>query len=189
MRAHCVWLLATISTGGAVSCGDDETETLPKLETLFPADNAITGWTVDSDPSKKSGIADDDNGIVALINGGAEAFLKRDYTAFGLKQYKNNTYRMELRIWQFKSTTVSKEIYGAVTSESSSHAASTWTDTAMGEAARVAETGDSFWYNVRKKVYLVEGTAKDSVAVGQPDPACKTAAEAFLSGVLAGMPK
>jgi len=181
MRPFSVFVLVTAMF--AAACGDDD-PTLPNIATLFPANNEIGSWVEDTSTGTAGvEIATDENGIVALINGGADAFLSRNYNAFGIEYYTDGTYDLELRIWQFATAAISTEIYTALLTESSTHQTSTWEDSTLGTAGRVANTSTTWWFNVRDGAHLLEVTIGESGTA--PDATSKTAGETFVNGVLA----
>ncbi len=170
------------------ACNGDDDDPLPAIETLFPANNAV-GAFVEDTAIGAAGVetATDDAGVVALINGGAGPFLQRDYDAFAIEHYTDSTFDLELRVWQLASSAVATDLYTGLLTESSTHQASTWTDASLGDAGRIADTGATFWFNVRKGPYLLEQTiAYDSGAV--VDDPCKTAGQTFINAVLAKIP-
>jgi hypothetical protein len=181
MRPFSVFVLVTAMFTAA--CGGDDDPTLPNISTLFPANNEIGSWVEDTTTGTAGvEIATDETGIVALINGGAEPFLARNYNAFGIEYYTDGTYDLELRIWQFATAAISTEMYTALLTESSTHQSSNWDDNTLGAAGRVANTNTTWWFNTRDGAHLLEVTIGESGAA--PDAASKTAGETFVNGVL-----
>lgn len=166
-----------------VGCNGDDDPSLPDIGTLFPSANEIGSWVEDTTLGAAGvEVATDDDGIVALIDGGAGPFLDRNYNAFGIEHYTDGTYALELRIWQFTTNAIASELYTALLTESSTHQSSTWEDSSLGDTGRVANTNTTWWFDVRKGSHLLEVNIGESGAA--PDAASKTAGETFINAVL-----
>ncbi len=158
------------------------------IDSLMPAPTAVAGWS--EDPAQGNvvvAVARTPADAEALVDGDAAPFTQHNFTAFAWQQYMKDTYRLDLRIWQFVDTVAAKAIYDDLLKETLYSSAGTWNAEAVGDAGRIVDTGTSWWINTRKKGYYVEANMTTNPPVA-PDANGRTDAEAFVNAVLAKIP-
>ncbi len=158
------------------------------INTLMPAPTAVAGWS--EDPAQGGTgpkVARTPAEAEALVDGDAAPFTQHNFTAFAWQQYMKDTYRLDLRIWQFVDVEAAKAIYDDLPKQSSLYTSATWNPEAVGDAGRIADTGTSWWINTRKKGYYVEAKMTTNPPVA-PDATGRADAEAFVNAVLAKIP-
>lgn len=101
--------------------------------TMVPGSGEVSGWTYDPGQVKTAtgpGIATDLTGATDLIDGGAAAFFTPNYSATGFawENYINDTYKLELQVWQMASVANVTQLYtDLLTSPSSLYSNATFT--------------------------------------------------------------
>jgi hypothetical protein len=176
------------------ACGDDETD-LPDFATLFPADNEIGSYVEarvlaenehDQGFNWEAGpyVTTDGQDVEDRIDGAASHFINAGFANFGLEDYTNGTYDIELHIWQMKTPA------GATTAMDEATTDTTWTDASLGEAARVQNqnTSSLFTWFIRKGVYIIKVRSKPTQGGAGTRDGSKTDGEAFATAILAEMP-
>jgi hypothetical protein len=153
------------------ACSSDGGTTTKTFEELFPTENEVAGFTVDS---SKGGlkVARTVAAVQGLIDGDADPFTTPTvlFAAFGRQYYKVGDKSVELRIWQMKDAATAQSIYTDLLDDPL-YTSTTWTDTPIGEAGRIDNTGSRWWVNARKGAFYVEvsinAPASDQTARGQ----------------------
>ena len=174
-----------IISGGMIGCGgEDETPSLPDIETLFPANDAVGSWVEDITPPKTAGIdtALSDSAVIGMVNGDADPFVSRGFVAFARQFYMDGTYTLEFRVWQMISKAEAKDVYAGLLTEVSQYDL-TWTALALGEEGRVGNTGSTWWINTHKNAYHVEASS-----ITPNDAAGQTAALNLVKAALTKIP-
>lgn len=83
---------------------------------MVPASGEVAGWTYNPAFPKSypnPGVATDFTGADNLIDGGAAAFFTSSYSATGFawENYINDTYILELQVWQMASAKDANQVY------------------------------------------------------------------------------
>jgi hypothetical protein len=179
--------IAILGLAGVACNGNDDTAV--DIATLFPANNEIGSWSEDSTAVGDSGanpsgveVAETSQEAVDMINGDADVFDNHRFLALGREFYTTGSAKLELRIWRFADAEDATSLYEGLPSEDSRYDIS-WNTASFGDAARMVDTGVSYWYNVRTGAYFLE-----IMGLAPNDAATQTAGEAFLSGVLDKIP-
>jgi len=160
--------------------------TAASIESLVPGANGVSGWLIDpSDTTTSSGpaIARSEDEATALIDGAAAFFYSPDYspTALALQNYVRGSYSLELELWQLASPANASRLYTDFLL-SPLYANNTWATAAVGDAARIGNTGTSWWVNVLDRQYFI------SISLGTSFPEDTTGraqAIAFAQAVVA----
>lgn len=137
-----------------VACG---TPAPSGIETFFPTANEVGGYAEDTSVGK-AGVetAKTAAAMEALIDGDAAPFTEKGAVAFAWERYVSGTYKLDARVWQMKDASNTTDTYNHLVANVSLYKANTWTDLAVGEAGRIADTGSAWWLNARKGKYLIE---------------------------------
>ena len=174
--------LAVCMLGGA--CGSSSVA----INTLMPAPADVAGWSEDAAQGTAGvAVARTPAEAEAFVDGDAAPFTAHSFIAFAWQQYTKDTYRLDLRIWQFADTAAATAIYDDLLTDSSLYSSAAWTPEAAGDAGRIADTGTSWWINTRKKGYYVEAKMTTNPPAA-PNATGRTDAEAFVNAVLAKIP-
>jgi hypothetical protein len=180
--------IAILGLAGLACNGSDDTTV--EIATLFPANNEIGSWVEDPDAIVQDGgsnpsgveVADTSQEALDMINGDADVFDNHSFVALGREFYTTGDAQLELRIWRFPDAREATSLYEDLPGEDSRYAIS-WNTASFGDAARMVDTGVSYWYNVRTGVYFVE-----IMGLTPNDATTQAAGETFLSGVLNKIP-
>lgn len=170
--------LTLVAAAALVACGSS---TAVSIGDLLPKGGEVSGYSVDPAlPGLQVGKSA--AAIEGLVNGDAAPFLEKGLLAFAWNRYASGTRKLDVRVWQMKSAAVASETYDALVVSASLYAANTWTAVSVGDAGRVANTGASYWINVRRGAYLVEvrGTPADDTS--------RADVEAFAKAIAAKAP-
>lgn len=149
---------------------------------IIPASGAISGWTVDtafnasttgwpSDTSKPA-VATNLKDATDLIDGGAAGFFNSAQglapNVFVWQNYINNTtnpplspggYQLALYVMQMPSVAQATTLYTSLLDGTHSlYSTNTWTDMspAVGDKARITNSGTDWWINFRKGAYYCQ---------------------------------
>lgn len=180
------WLFLVAGAMLAVAgCGGSEEEKTPSFVELFPANNAVSGWSENTTVGA-AGVesATTDLAVEGLIDGAAEPFIARDWVAFGWQQYVNGSYHIDLQMWQMASAAVATDLYTGLLVEGR-YDTTFWETITLGDESRVWDTQSQltgWWFNVRSGAYYLEA------AVTPNDADARTAAETFLAAIVADLP-
>ncbi len=165
------------SGAGGAGAGAGAGGTDVVLGIIQAASGAISGWTVDTvfnaattgwpaDTSKPA-VATNLTDATALIDGGAAGFFNSAQglapNVFVWQNYINNTtnppmspggYQLALYVMQMPSVAQATQLYTSLLDGTHSlYSTNTWTDTAIGDNARITNSGTDWWINFRKGAY------------------------------------
>jgi hypothetical protein len=177
-------LLATLAL--AAGCGGDDDTVL--IEDLCPADGEIAGFTEDTGAGAAGlEVADTSLEIEAMIDGDAVPFDEAGFVVFAREFYTDGaSYDVQQRVYQMPSAEVAAQLYADLVAERDLYSSNSWTDVAVGQGGRIADTnGTTWWLNAHDGVFYFEvrvnqATASDSVSRGH--------AEAFAAAVADKIP-
>jgi hypothetical protein len=162
----------------AVGCSSDSGPSGATFEELFPANGTVTGFTVSATLQTAHTTLEVQN----LIDGAADPFVAAGFTAFGRQGYRNGGYTVTLDVWQMKDAATAATVYTSLLTNSL-YASATWSDVAIGDGARIADTGTTWWVNVKKGSYHVQVRTTEA---GAADPTARTNAINLATAVVAG---
>lgn len=150
-----------------IGCGPTPSQA---IDTLFVKDNEIGTWVEDTSLGS-AGVetARTRDGVYALVNGDAEPFIAKGFVAFARERYRSGSYTADVRVWQMKDAAVARDTYSSLVTDVSAYKANTWTDVAIGEAGRIADTGTTWWVNAKKAAYVIEVKAQPRDATSETD--------------------
>jgi hypothetical protein len=177
---------------------------------LVPLNNDVSGWTVDPDNARTSGVraltADSELGTELLIDGGAADLFMAPYKPkeFAYQNFVNATLRsapdgahVKLYILLMPSVEEAKGLYKGLL-QASNYARKTGTpedwqapSPLVGDESRFQDTGSQWWVNFRKDVFYCE-VSLDPSAGPAPDYTpgnneTKTEAIRFAQAIASGM--
>jgi len=153
----------------APGCGPANKPPAP-IDSFFPKDNEVGTWVEDSSVGKAGvEVATTSKETTDLVDGAADPFIEKGMVGFAWQSYVKDTYKLDLRVWQFKSAAAAKEAYDWLFTNASLYKASTWSDLAVGDAGKVADTGGSWWLSARKGAYIIEAKILPKDATSRTD--------------------
>jgi hypothetical protein len=164
------------------ACGGS-TSTAVTIESLVPADGEVTGWT--EDPAAGAPgveVAKNNTEVEAKIDGDAQPFIDKAFVAWARQNYIKDGFKLELRVWQMKDDATATSLYDDLVASYSLYKTQTWSNLSIGDAGRVADTGTTWWYNSRKKLYHVEVRVTQKSAM---DATARTEGQSFITAVVA----
>jgi hypothetical protein len=171
------------------ACSSGTTTPTVQFDKLFPTAKEIGSWdipatwtdTQGSPHTNAAGVeqATDKNGLVAIINGGADVYINKGFKKFGREYYNDGTYTLCLWVFEFPDAAVATSLYNDLVNDALYTC--DWKTETLGEAGRVCDTGLHWNIHARKGKYFIAGTQVKN------EPAGKTAALTLLNGVLAKM--
>ncbi|MHB8872520.1 MAG: hypothetical protein ACYC8T_02430 [Myxococcaceae bacterium] len=163
--------LAALLTLAALTaaCGPANTPP-PSVESYFPKDNEVGAW-VGGTTAGKTGVqvATTAKEAEALVNGDAAPFNDKGMVTFAWEKYAKDAYTLDLRVWQFKDASAATDAYGHLVANASLYKAATWTDLAVGDAGRIADTGTTWWLNSHKGAFIIEAKINPKDATSRAD--------------------
>jgi hypothetical protein len=142
------------------------------VEAIIPGDNTVAGWV--RDPSvpltanKVAAIATTQTDAVGFIDGGADPFYNPPTFApavFAWQNYMNSTvnspdgYTLILYVLQMPSAAQATALYNSLVDGTHAlYTSNTWTDMspAIGDKARITNSGTDWWINFRKGAYYCQ---------------------------------
>jgi hypothetical protein len=163
-----------IGAGGGGGAGVGGTDA---VLAIVPGDNTITGWVRDPSESKTkskpAAIALDYKTAVDFIDGGADPFYTNLFKpdVFAWQNYKDtnlsekpldgsDAYLVKMYLLQMPSAAQATQLYDSLLDGTHSLYTSTldpWDKTpAIGDAARIVNSGTEWWINCRKGAYYLE---------------------------------
>ncbi len=153
------------------------------LGSYFPTTADAAGYTEDTSVGK-AGVetARTAAAIEGLVDGDAAPFIEKGVVAFGWERYVKGTYKLDARLWQMKDASNATDTYNHLVANVTLYLAATWTDLAVGEAGRIADTGSSWWLNARKGKYIIE------VRIVGKDTTSRADIETFAKAMVAKLP-
>jgi hypothetical protein len=118
--------------------------------------------------------------IEALIDGDAAPFNDKGALALGWEHYQAGASKIDARVFQMKTATSAQETFDYLVASVPLYQANTWTAVAaVGDAARVADTGSSWWFNARRSVFIIE------LKITPKDATTRADVEAFAKAMAA----
>jgi hypothetical protein len=173
----------TIATLALAASGCGPSPATPKaIDTLFPKDGEVSGWNEDTTLGKPGvEVYVGSTAVTGAIDGAADSFIQKGMEQMARQYYLKGTEKLEVRIWQMKDAAATKDLWDYLVTSDKLYKAVTWTDDTGGDAARVADTGNNWWFNSRKGLYFVELT------LGPNDANGKTDVRAFAGAVVGKM--
>jgi surface antigen len=186
---------------GVNGCGSSSTETTPSgtggagaktIEQVIPKANDIAGWNLDSTNSKTAGqlaaFGRNKDDAEALIDGSAAAFFKAPYSSvLAWQNYVNGDgYTVDLHLWQLTTAELAGALFAELLVDYPLYANNVWTDLAgLGDAARITNTGTTWWINLRKGAYIVEiSLDKPPLGSEETDTTGREVAKAYAAELL-----
>ncbi len=176
----------------ALGCGgdDDNTDTNADagsttgpvtFEQLFPADDEVAGWMEDTSQGGAGvDLANSDQEAIDMINGSADPFVEAGFVSLGIEYYASGDATLELRVWEMNNASVARELFGFLATDDAIYSVPSWEALdGVGQEARIANTGASFWVNARSGAHIVESK------INQVDEQGREDAEAFATVVIA----
>jgi hypothetical protein len=183
--------VAVLSLLALAACGGSSSPSTPKgnnLEILLPADNQISGWTrskpirILSAAKAGEGYATDGSASGG-VDGDAARFIENGLVSFGWAFYKAaGTEKIELRVWDMGSASNASRCWTALITTDARYKGANWSETSVGEAGRISDTGTYWWVVARKGAYVAE------IMLEPDDAAQKQVAIDFLKSVVAAIP-
>jgi hypothetical protein len=172
---------AVLAVLALAACGGSSSSSGPDIRSFFPADNEVSGWTKDSAKPLQVGVGA--GGATGLVDGAADPFIAQGLAQLAMASYVKGIDALDLRVWQMNDAATATSVYAALLSNSL-YAANTWVacPTSIGEACRIADTGNTWWVNTRKGAYHVEAR------ISPKDSATDDDAVAFLQAMLGKIP-
>jgi len=144
------------------------------LESLFPADNEVAGWTEDpSDGHPGVAVAHSYAEAEALVDGDADPFNSspHPFVAFAWQTYLNGTHKADFRIWEMKDAAGCQTTMSYLLENVPTFTSKTWTAESVGDAGKSAQTASFVWliackgkYFLEERVLMAGGGAPDSAA-------------------------
>jgi hypothetical protein len=156
---------------GLLACGSNTTSSKDPVS-LVPLDNAVAGWTVDTNtPRVRSAqpmTATTKDAAIGLIDGAAAPFYKGSFTPkeFVWQNYVNTSLAaappptgagLVLYIWEMPSADQASGLYTALLQES--EYSGNWeqpTSPPLGTESRIRDTNTAWWVNFHQDVFYVE---------------------------------
>jgi len=181
-------LFTTLALALAAGCGGGDDDQPIAIESLFPADNEVGSFVEDTSAGAAGvEVAETSAEIEALIDGDAVPFDDAGFLVFGRQQYTDGgSYQVEVRVYEMPSATVAAQLYTDLVVERDLYSTNTWSDLAIGEASRIANTnGTSFWLNVQKGAYYFEVRINQATI---DDTVSQANAEAFGTAIAGKIP-
>jgi hypothetical protein len=187
-RLIVVLALCVAGCGGSSNAGPDAS-TPVTLQSLFPADNAVTGWAVDTTQSP-SGVETYTTEVAVeatSVDGDITPFQDVGFVGLGRVFYKNATLIMELRVWQMKDAASGATAYTQVLTDppATHYKDITFTDTAIGSAGRTGFFNPQWYVDSYKGAYFVEARLKPSTSTATAD---RDQAVAMVTAAIAKIP-
>jgi len=171
------------------SKGDDTCTQTAAIQTLFPADNEVPGWTVQNGATFQT--ANTNQALTDIIDGAADPYIDAGFLVWGRQLYTDGTHNIDFQVYQLPSVAKNDAIWADMITNAKyrqANTASGWTDIAdIGEAARYADTGNNWWVEARECAYQIDSLT--TLVAGGKDAATLTAAEAFVKAAAAKLPK
>jgi hypothetical protein len=166
------------------ACGTTPTPAAPAIDKLFPAANEVGTWAEDTTVGKAGvEVAKSGTAIESLINGDGAPFIEKGALALGWEHYLAGASKLDARVFQMKTAANAQETWDHLVANVSLYKANTWTTvTATGDAARVADTGSSWWFNARKGAFIVE------LKITPKDATTRTEVETFAKAMVGKVP-
>jgi len=169
-------LTAALALAALAACSD---ETKPRADgstgadiaTLFPASNAISGWTADAGGVK---VYKTDAAAMGAVDGDADPFMKLKFTQFARLIYTNASVTADVRVWQMPDAATCATLFTSLASDSL-YKPFTWEDTSVGEGGKIASASGKYW------VYAHKGAYEFEAKVQAADEAAKTASLGFVN--------
>ena len=164
-------LLAVTVALLAVASGCGPANTPPAaIDSFFPKDNEVGAWVEDTSIGKAGvEVTTTAKETTDLVDGSAEPFITEGMVGFGWQSYVNGTYKLDLRVWRFKSAAASQTAFDWLFLNASLYKAATWTELAVGDAGKIADTGGSWWVSARKGAYIIEAKVVPKDATSRAD--------------------
>jgi len=148
------------------ACGGDSTTGGKTFEEQFPTDNQVAGMTIDTSAGGLK-LALTTKAVQDLIDGAADPFTTAGFTEFGWQHYKVGGYAVDLQLWQMKDVATGQSIYASLLTNSL-YSSATWTDvSSIGDGARIANTGTTWWVNAKKGAFHVQAKINQLSATDQ----------------------
>jgi hypothetical protein len=171
--------LALVSCGGGG--GSDS------LDSFFPADNEVAGWTR-SPAGSSPQVANGFNAAEALVDGDADPFNEAPspFVAFAWQLYAKGDYAMDFRIWEMPDAAACASLWTHLSTNVATYTSKTWGAESIGDSGHSAETASFWWINSCVDKYFLEARVSMS-AGGEPDATAHTDGVAFMQAVAAGM--
>jgi len=168
-----------LSFGALVAVGCGPTTPSVTMADFFPADNEVGSYVKDSTGLQTAKGA---TAIEGLVDGAGSPFTAKGAQALGWMKYTSGTYKLDARVWQMKDAANATDTYTALLTDAPLYAANTWTDLAVGQAGRIADTGSSYWVSARKNAFLIE------VVLQPKDTTSRADVETFAKAMVAKLP-
>lgn len=170
-----------VAAGLALAACGTPTPATPAIDKLFPAANEVSTWAEDTAVGKLGvEVAKSATAIEALIDGDGAPFNEKGALALGWEHYQAGSSKIDARVYQMKTAASSKETYDYLVASVGLYMANTWTPVdAVGDAARVTDTGSSWWFNARRGVFIFE------LKITPKDATTRTEVEAFAKAMVA----
>lgn len=180
-------LFGLVAVVALVACGGGGSD--DSLAALFPADNEVAGWTADP-PGFPPEVALDHDAAEALVDGDIAPFAAAPspFVAFAMQLYTNaEDYNADLRVWEVADAAGCASMYDYLVTEAPTFSSKTWTDEAVGDMGRSAESAAFSWINACVDKYFVECKVTPP-AGGMPDATSHDAGIALVQALAANVP-
>ncbi|MEJ5310937.1 MAG: DUF6599 family protein [Anaerolineae bacterium] len=158
---HFLWIVLFVA-----SCGQKATTTPPAavaLRDVFPAADAIPGWTRDGDT--ETYISDT---LYDLVNGQADAFYAYNFEQVAVQSYAGEDNVLRIEIWQLATPA---DAYGLFTRNRSGEPADVGNEGDTDPGRRLAFWQDRYYAQVRGRQSLEDATLRafaEAVAAALP---------------------
>ncbi|MBI5480730.1 MAG: hypothetical protein HY906_17865 [Deltaproteobacteria bacterium] len=174
-------VLAAVTLLGACGGGSSSTS----LDSFFPADNEVTGWTADPAGSAPQ-VAPDRDAAEALVDGDIAPFeaAPSPFVAFAMLKYVNGDYTNDFRIWEVADAAGCSSMYDYLVVNAPTFSSKTWSDESIGAQGRSATSAAFWWFNACVDKYFLESKVA-LAAGGQPDQAAHDLGLTFVQAVAA----
>lgn len=177
MRALLPSFVAVI----AVGCGPPPPTVT--MADFFPADDEVGGYVNDTSvPAPGLQVGQTAAAMEGLVDGATAPFTAKGALALGWKRYASGSYKLDARVWQLKDAASATDTYDSLVVTEALYRANTWSDLAVGQAGRLADTGSSYWVNSRKGAFIVE------VVLKPKDPTSRADVETFARAMVGKLP-
>jgi hypothetical protein len=175
-----VAVLALAACGGGSSSSS--------LDSFFPADGEVSGWTADPAGSAPQ-VAEDHDAAEALVDGDIAPFAAAPspFVAFAMQKYVNGDYTNDFRIWEIGDAAGCGVTYAYLVTDAPTFSSKTWTDESIGDEGRSAPSAAFYWFNACVDKYFLESKVA-LVAGGQPDAIAHDLGLAFIQAAAALIP-
>ncbi len=178
-------LFGLVAVVALVSCGGDGGSS-SSLDSFFPADNEVAGWTANpAGSAPQVALTPDD--AEALVDGDIAPFeaAPSPFTAFAMQNYINaDGYTNDFRIWEVADAAGCASMYDYLVVNASTFSSKTWVDEAIGAMGRSANSAAFTWFNACAGKYFLESKVYPPGG-GAPDATSHDDGLAFILAVAA----